>query len=290
MSYLETYTSTFFGMINWIWNQIAFNIPIYENYFYGLFIISLIVLCFEFLFPWRKNQKLIRKDFWIDGFYIYFNCLIFTTIIGGMYSLFNEFYEGVGLSNTTFRLINLDSFNSIFQLLIFFILIDFVQWSTHVLLHRFDFLWKFHKVHHSVTEMGFSAHFRFHWMEHLFYKPLKTLVIMLIGGFEPSQAYIVHFVAITIGHINHANIRITYGPLKYILNNPVMHLYHHAKKLPKDKRYGVNFGISLSLWDYIFRTNYIPQSKDGNYDLGFDGIESFPRSFWKQLYYGFSKK
>ena len=153
------------------------------------------------------------------------------------------------------------------QLLIFFIILDFVQWFTHVLLHRYKFLWNFHKVHHSVKEMGFAAHLRYHWMENVLYKPLKTFGVMILGGFEPEQAYIVHFIAIAIGHFNHSNIKITWGPLKYIFNNPVMHLYHHAYTLPEGKN-GVNYGISLSLWDYIFKTNYIPEDS-GTITIGF---------------------
>ena len=111
---------------------------------------------------------------------------------------------------------------------------------------------------------------------------------MLLGGFEPEQAYIVHFAAITIGHLNHANIKLTYGPLKYIFNNPVMHLYHHSYTLPKGK-FGVNFGISLSLWDYIFGTSHIPEDS-GTIPLGFPGEENLPKGFWGQLVYGFKKK
>ena len=135
--------------------------------------------------------------------------------------------------------------------------------------------------------MGFAAHLRYHWMENIFYKPLKTFGVLILGGFEPEQAYIVHFFAIAIGHFNHANIKITWGPLKYILNNPVMHLYHHAHDLP-DGKYGVNFGISLSLWDYIFRTNYIPEDS-GTIELGFRGDGEIPNTFWKQITYGLKK-
>ena len=53
-----------------------------------------------------------------------------------------------------------------------------------VLLHQYEFLWKFHQVHHSVKEMGFAAHLRYHWMENIFYKPLKTIAVMLLGGYE----------------------------------------------------------------------------------------------------------
>ena len=84
------------------------------------------------------------------------------------------------------------------QLLVFFIVTDFIQWFTHLMLHKFDFLWQFHKVHHSVEEMGFAAHLRYHWMENVFYKPLKVLVVLVLFGVEPSIAFIVHFISITI--------------------------------------------------------------------------------------------
>ena len=111
---------------------------------------------------------------------------------------------------------------------------------------------------------------------------------MLLGGFEPDQAYIVHFIAITIGHLNHANIRITWGPFKYILNNSVMHLYHHMKALPENKPKGINFGISLSIWDFLFKTNYVPDD-NGEIELGFYDEENFPKGFLGQLLTGFRK-
>ena len=64
-----------------------------------------------------------------------------------------------------------------------------------------------------------------------------------------------------------------------------MHLYHHSYALPGGS-YGVNFGISLSLWDYIFKTNYIPEDS-GTIELGFKGVEKFPTSFINQNMYGF---
>lgn len=112
---------------------------------------------------------------------------------------------------------------------------------------------------------------------------------MILGGFEPSQAYVVHFIAITIGHLNHANIRLTYGPLKYIFNNPVMHLWHHAYNLPEGRLRGINFGISLSLWDYLFKTAEIPQ-EDPYLKLGFPGVEDFPKTFVRQNTYGFKPR
>ena len=287
IKYLDTFFNAFNGTVDWTWKSILFEVPWYTNYFWGLITISLFVWVLEIAFPWRKEQSVFRKDFWLDGFYMFFNFFIFSIAISGFYKLLQVGFTDIGITNKTIALINPSSWPLWLQLVVFFIILDFVQWFTHTLLHKYSFLWKFHKVHHSVKEMGFAAHLRYHWMENIFYKPLKTFAVMILFGFEPEQAYIVHFIAITIGHFNHANIKITWGPLKYIINNPVMHLQHHAYDVPEGK-YGVNFGISLSLWDYIFKTNYIPEDS-GTIDLGFPGVDKFPKSFIDQNTYGFRK-
>jgi sterol desaturase/sphingolipid hydroxylase (fatty acid hydroxylase superfamily) len=288
MEYIQIFINTFLGALKWTWRSIIFDVPWYDNFFWGLILISLLVWSLEILFPWRKNQSIFRKDFWLDGFYMFFNFFVFAIIISGFYKILEKLFLKFGVSSESIALIDFSSWPVWGQLLIFFILLDFVQWFTHTLLHKYEFLWQFHKVHHSVKEMGFAAHMRYHWMENVLYKPLKTFAVMILGGFEPEQAFIVHFIAITIGHFNHSNIKITWGPLKYILNNPVMHLYHHVYELPKGT-YGVNFGISLSIWDYIFKTNYVPEDS-GTIELGFDDEHAFPKGFIKQNLYGFKKK
>jgi sterol desaturase/sphingolipid hydroxylase (fatty acid hydroxylase superfamily) len=289
---MEKYVSAFIheltSTLNWTLDSILFKVPWYNNYFWGLIVISLVVGLLEIIFPWRKNQSRIRKDFWLDGFYMFFNFFIFSIFISGDYKAIGLFFSEMGITTKSLAVFNLSNWPAGIQLIVFFIILDFVQWLTHLLLHKYEVLWRFHKVHHSVKEMGFSAHLRYHWMENILYKPLKTLGVMLLGGFEPEQAYIVHFIAITIGHLNHANIRITWGPLKYVLNNSVMHLYHHMKALPEDKSKGINFGISLSIWDFLFKTNYLPDD-NGEIELGFPNEENFPKGFFGQLFTGFGK-
>ncbi len=285
MTFIESLQNSF----NWLIANVFFMVPWYQNYFWGLILISLIVWTLEILFPWRKNQGIIRKDFFLDLAYMFFNFFVFSIAISGVYDLIEHAFSSLGIQKSSLQIIQLENYSNLSQLIIFFILLDFFQWITHVALHRFNFLWQFHKVHHSVEEMGFAAHLRYHWMENIFYKPLKTIGLMLLGGFEPEQAYVVHFVAITIGHLNHANLKLSYGPLKYLINNPVMHLYHHAYHLPKEKRHGVNFGLSLSIWDYLFRSNYIPKVNPDE-RLGFEGMEEFPKGFLAQNLFGFFKK
>ena len=285
--YLEAFWNALAGTVNWTWKSILFQVPWYMNYFWGLVLISLVVWLLEIRFPWRRDQAIFRKDFWMDAGYMFFNFFLFAIAISGFYRILQLAFGEIGIRADSLALVDMSAWPSWLQLLIFFVVLDFVQWFTHILLHKYPVFWQYHKVHHSVKEMGFAAHLRYHWMENILYKPLKTFGVMVLGGFEPEQAYVVHFAAIAIGHLNHANIKLTWGPLKYVLNNPVMHLYHHAYHLPQGK-FGVNFGISLSLWDYLFGTKYIPDDS-GTMPLGFPGDESFPRDFIGQNLYGFRR-
>ena len=287
--YGDVFLRSFSDFGGYLWREITFQVdPWYVNYFWWLILLSLVVWGLEVVFPWRKGQSVFRKDFWLDTFYMFFNFYIFKLIIFMAFSNVTEmaFKDAFGGDLSSLALIDISGMNWWVQLLFFFVVTDFIQWLTHVTLHRFDVLWEFHKVHHSVEEMGFAAHLRYHWMENVFYTPMKYIAVMLIGGFTPEQAYIVFYFAIAIGHLNHANIHLTYGPLKYILNNPVMHLWHHAYNLPEGHRKGMNFGISLSLWDYVFKTNSIPED-DAHVKLGFPGSEDFPKTFLQQLVHGF---
>lgn len=290
MNYWNAFTQSFSNFGHYIWSEITFQVtPWYQNYFWLLIILSLVVWGLEIAFPWRKNQAIFRKDFWLDGFYMFFNFYIFALVISGFYELISLLATDAGYTANSIAIINIQEMPKWLGLLLFFLLNDFVQWFTHVLLHRYTFLWRFHKVHHSVEEMGFAAHLRYHWMENVLYKPLKTLVVLLLVGGEPSDAFIVHYFAIAIGHLNHANLALDYGPFKYILNNPKMHIWHHAHELPEDRPYGMNFGISLSVWDYLFGTNYIP-SNGRDIKLGFPGLKQFPKSFFGQLICGFRRE
>ncbi|MGB0891844.1 MAG: sterol desaturase family protein [Flavobacteriaceae bacterium] len=291
--YLDIIKNSYFDYWNYIKQSVLLELN-WENYFYGLIIISLVVWCLEAIFPWRKNQSLFRKDFWLDTFYMFFNFFLLNLIIlialsNSAAAIFNDILGAIGLSISSFQLFDINQFPIAIRLFVFFIIIDFVQWFTHTLLHKYEFLWNFHKVHHSVKEMGFAAHLRYHWMEPVVYNSMKYIPLAIMGGFTAQDVALVHFFNITIGHLNHANINWDYGFLKYILNNPKMHIWHHAKELPKGRENGVNFGITLSIWDYIFKTNYIPHS-GRDIELGFDGDEKFPKDFIGQELYPMSKK
>jgi sterol desaturase/sphingolipid hydroxylase (fatty acid hydroxylase superfamily) len=285
--YLRIIEDSFVGYFNYLLNELTtFS---WHNYFWALVFVSLFFYSLELIIPWRKNQPKIRQDFWLDGFYMFFNFFIFSLIGFNALSnvfveLFNDFLGIFGITNWV--AISVASLSPIYKLLIMFILRDFIQWNVHRLLHRVPILWEFHKVHHSVKQMGFAAHLRYHWMETIVYRTIEYIPLGMIG-FGLQDFFAVHIIALSIGHFNHSNFKMPLGPLKYILNNPQMHIWHHAKALPN--KYGVNFGISLSVWDYLFRTDYIPY-EGRDIELGFEGDEVFPKTFIAQEIYPVNKQ
>ena len=344
-SYIETFLNGYSGYASYLLQEITMTYgykPWWQNYFYWLILVSLFFFALEIISPWRKDQAKFRKDFWMDFFYMFFNFFLFSLLIYNAASdvivkLFNDII--IGISGFNLQASNpLNTFPTWSILLIGFLVRDFVQWWIHRLLHRFDFLWEFHKVHHSVEEMGFAAHLRYHWMENVVYRSLEYIPLALMG-IGLYDFFIIHIFTLAVGHYNHSNISISgyvtgsilggliglaiisggldinlvtaetalltkllylggsilgglvlLGPImKYLFNSPEMHIWHHSYELPEDRRTGINFGLSLAIWDYLFKTAYIPHN-GRDIRIGFPGIEQFPQSFPTQITHGFKKK
>jgi sterol desaturase/sphingolipid hydroxylase (fatty acid hydroxylase superfamily) len=332
MNYVDIFLKSYRGYANYLWKEITH--PGWHNYFYWLLLISVFFLLLEWMSPWRKEQPKFRKDFWLDAFYMFFNFFLFSLIIYNAASdvvvrFFNELIKaGTGFN---LRASNPMQYWPAWSILLTgFVVRDFIQWWVHRLLHRFDWLWEYHKLHHSVEQMGFAAHLRYHWMETLVYRTIEYIPLALLG-IGLHDFFVIHIFTLAVGHYNHANISVpgyvtggiigllvgvvvaggfydvglldnpgigmqmltvlagiavgsvVLGPfMKKIFNHPEMHIWHHAHDIPDSHRYGVNFGLSLAIWDYIFGTVYMPHN-GRDVRLGFEGVEQYPQSLLKQL-------
>ena len=337
--YWNIFINGYSGYASYLWNDIIN--PSWKSYFYWLLLVSAFFFVQEIINPWRKNQKTFRKDFWLDFFYMFFNFFLFSLIIYNAASdvIVNLFNDGIKAVTGGFDLQAINPMQNLPYwaiLLIGFVFRDFIQWWTHRLLHRFDTLWEFHKVHHSVEEMGFAAHLRYHWMENIVYKVCEYIPLALLG-IGLYDFFVIHIFTLVWGHFNHSNITVSgkitggilggvigivignsllgihvfenlsyggislvaiggiltgyflLGPfMKKIFNSPEMHIWHHSYELPEERRYGINFGLTLAMWDYIFGTAYIPH-EGRDIKLGFPGVEEFPDKFGTQVIQGFKK-
>jgi sterol desaturase/sphingolipid hydroxylase (fatty acid hydroxylase superfamily) len=120
---------------------------------------------------------------------------------------------------------------------------------------------------------------RFHWLEIVIYNGVLYIPMLLLG-FDWRVLLGMAVFSTIMGHFNHSNLKINVGPLRYLLNHPGMHIWHHDFEL--HYRAGCNFGINLSLWDWIFKTAYLPEGHGQPEKLGFPGIKRFPKDFISQ--------
>ena len=121
--YVNLIYKAYKGYWNYLVNEILH--PDFNNFFYGLLLISLVVWGLELIFPWRKQQSIFRKDFWLDAFYMFFNFFIFNLIAFAALSataeaLFNDALGLFSLSLDQINIINLNTLPKWLGLLVFF--------------------------------------------------------------------------------------------------------------------------------------------------------------------------
>ncbi|HEY2428895.1 MAG TPA: sterol desaturase family protein, partial [Acidimicrobiales bacterium] len=140
--------------------------------------------------------------------------------------------------------------------------------------------WRFHKVHHSITEMDWLASAHLHpidtvWTRSCFVIPLFAL------GF--SRATFGGFVLVTTlqAIFIHANVRLTFGPLRWLIATPEFHHWHHAGD---PAAYNTNFAGELPWIDALFGTLHLPK---GEWPAAYGIDEQQPEGYLRQLAWPF---
>ena len=268
-------------MFNYLWNI--------HGYCFWLLVVSVLCLVLERVFPWRKGQKLLRPQFLQDVFYLFFNGHYF----GLLFAMVASWV--VHRVNAAFHIWDLPEPGELHllattplwvQFIVFLVFRDFLEWGVHNLLHRVSWLWKFHKLHHSIEVMDWIGNFRFHWMETVIYRTLTWLPLVVLGV-DTRVLLPIAVISTLIGHLNHSNLAWDYGPLRYLINSPRMHIWHHDDVM--HYKGGQNFGIVLSVFDWVFGTAYMPRDKDQPEQLGFHDLPAFPKGLMGRLFFPLSQ-
>ena len=164
---------------------------------------------------------------------------------------------------------------------------DFAIYLPHWLQHRIPLLWQFHKVHHSAQVLTPFTAFRFHPVDDLLN---AVCVIGIVGAFnglvlwrfpfEVVQLTLldvnaVVFLFYLLGvHLRHSHVWLAYPPaVSQLLISPAMHQIHHSTRV---EHYDKNFGLVFSVWDRLFGTLYVPETKlELTFGLGADEEKEF---------------
>jgi sterol desaturase/sphingolipid hydroxylase (fatty acid hydroxylase superfamily) len=223
---------------------------------YSIFLVvsGLAISLAERLWPRDASQRLVRQGFFLDLFYLFFNAEIVGAVVASLLARsfpqqpILAWRESVGLG-----VIGLWPVWA--QALVLLVVKDFLQYNIHRSMHRFGWLWRFHKTHHSSTQLDWLSNWRFHWVEIFVYQLVLYIPANMLG-FSAEASYACAVISTTAGHFAHANLNVHLGPLNYLINSPELHTWHHVHPDhgPQDR----NFAITFSLWDWLFGTAYWP--------------------------------
>ena len=259
--------------------------PVYLQYYLWLIVVSLGCFVLERVAPWRREQRAARRGIVQDLFWLVFNGhylgLILALGTGQIVQGLNAMFHRAGLPVP--ESLELAAGWPLWtQFVVFLVLKDFVEWNIHRMLHNVPWLWEIHKLHHSIEELDWIGNFRFHWGEVIVYKTLSYLPLVLLGVDGRVLLSIAVLWTVMLD-VNHANLPISWGPLRYLLNSPKMYVWHHDVK--QYGKGGQNFGQVLSVWDWIFGTAYWPADREQPERLGFEGMENYPPDVPGRLIY-----
>ncbi|WP_300565948.1 sterol desaturase family protein [Flavobacterium sp.] len=245
-----------------------------------LFLMAVIFVPIEIVFPKRKNQPTFHDEWRTDLIYFTISHLFiqfFGTITQQPAKLF---FGGMGLDGVQHFI---QSLPFGVELFLAFFVTDLFQYWTHRFFHRHSFMWRFHSVHHSTENMDWLAGSRTHFIDIFVTRSMAFVPLYVLGFSTITFNVYVIFMAIHAVLI-HANTRINFGFLKYIIATPQYHHWHHCKN---PKHYGKNFATIFPFIDKMFGTYYLPKNVWPE-DTGL--LEAhFPKGYVKQAVYPFTK-
>lgn len=171
-----------------------------------------------------------------------------------------------------------------------FLLAVFVADMTQALLHRgyhnIPWLWRFHAVHHSSRRMDWLAGSRMHLLEIVLTRSIVLMPLVVLGFSQPAvNAYVILVGLQAV--LAHANLRLDFGWLEYLLVTPRYHHWHHARQ----RDYvDANYAIHLPLVDMLMGTFRLPPRGQWPDEYGVLKLETVPRGFWAQAWMPFSRR
>jgi sterol desaturase/sphingolipid hydroxylase (fatty acid hydroxylase superfamily) len=153
-----------------------------------------------------------------------------------------------------------------------FIILDLAVWLEHVASHKWQWLWRIHRVHHSDTGFDVTTALRFHPLEIVVSMVWKAAMVALLGA--PVLAVLIFEIVLNgSAMFNHANVKLPLGFDRFLRKafvTPDMHRVHHSQDVNETNS---NYGFNFSFWDRLFGT-YSAEPRTGMEKLAI-GLQDF---------------
>lgn len=145
-----------------------------------------------------------------------------------------------------------------------FVLLDFLAYWTHRLMHKIPLLWRLHALHHSDNDLDVTTTVRHHPGEALAQAGFDAILTLLFG-FPPEAVVLYAGVVLMVQTFNHGNVVLPQSlrPLNHLLITPDIHRLHHSITYAENNS---NFGNLIPLWDRLFGT--LRQQPEGEFQVG----------------------
>ncbi|ESS73647.1 fatty acid hydroxylase [Methyloglobulus morosus KoM1] len=234
-----------------------------------LVFIALVVM--EKLKPYRRFPDEIEKESLLTNTTTFlFNNIILTALrVTSLYFVAQQFSSHGLLS---------DMGNHPVKWILSFLLYDLSIYAWHVANHKYSFLWRFHKVHHSDRSINVSTGFRFHVFD-LFLEILYRCVFVILVGVDAYLVMVMESIQLFFIFFHHSNLSFKNEKwLSKFIITPYLHRTHHSTlRIEHDS----NYGIVLAFWDKLFdtRKELVPEN------IGLDIIEA--ENCWQLFFLAF---
>jgi len=228
----------------------------------------------------RQNNNWISKEALLTlGINAFSGMIAIALQISFLSAFLQQFPSGTGQWGLTALAAPL-----LLQIVTYLLIEDLKRYAFHRLDHSLLFFWRFHKVHHGVTELNCITGSRDHpvfnlghlasdiGLAYLLGVSNEALVIglsirMVFGGILP------HF------NVDFPNMKETFPWWAYLIATPNFHAWHHTVHC----RYDANLADMFPFWDILFGTFEKPLGSSRDWQFGLSDSEQLSQSVVGQL-------
>jgi len=232
--------------------------------------LALVFIPMEKVFPAKKEQKVFRRHWVLDLCFFLGQYLLWNGLVLWILSHFSFWLDGMIPVSFRSRVSSQPVWLQALEVLVFSDLL--IYWG-HRIQHKVDFLWRFHKVHHSAEHLDWLAAHREHPLDSIYTIGIINLPAFIMGFQLETLTAIVAFRGIWAIYI-HSNVRLPLGPLKVLIGSPELHHWHHDIE-----RDAGNYANISPLVDKLFGTYTCPPQEPEQVGIK----EDFPKNYMGQL-------
>ena len=217
-------------------------------------VMFLIVGLLELIIP---AHKIPSRHYCFNLAYAFVNIVAITAITpfisaGAAYAI-----QELGFGLIDLRALGFGSASgALFAVLVATLIFDFFQYWQHRLEHGSKILWQQHLLHHSDEYMNVTTAARQHLLGNVLLPFFVTIPIAILFQLPAIKIAMLSLIPYAWQYVTHANIKLGFGPLWWLLASPNYHRIHHSLEPNHIDR---NFAAWFPIWDIIFGTAVKPQ-------------------------------